>query len=165
MRRYFTPFGGQTTMRPATPGQPFRGLPVEPPPPPHPYFFSSFLLCFFFSGAAGLIDQVVWSKALGLIFGHTAYAVATVLAVFMAGLASGSAWIGGRSERWERPIALYGWLELGVAATAAISLAGLAGVRAAYVAAYPFASENAAMLLTLRFVGSALVLFLPTFLM
>jgi hypothetical protein len=40
------------------------------------------------------IDQVMWSKALGLIFGHTAYAVATVLAVFMAGLASGSAWIG-----------------------------------------------------------------------
>jgi len=123
------------------------------------------LLCFFISGAAGLIEQVVWSKALGLIFGHTAYAVATVLAVFMAGLASGSAWIGGGSERWARPIALYGWLELGVAATAAISLAGLAGVRAAYVAAYPYAAGNAGALLALRFAGSALVLFLPTFLM
>jgi len=112
-----------------------------------------------------LIDQVVWSKALGLIFGHTAYAVATVLAVFMAGLASGSAWIGRRGGDWDRPIALYGWLELGVAATAAISLAGLSCVRAAYVAAYPYAGGNASALLTLRFVGSALVLFLPTFLM
>ncbi|HEV2521279.1 MAG TPA: fused MFS/spermidine synthase [Candidatus Acidoferrales bacterium] len=112
-----------------------------------------------------MIDQVVWSKALGLIFGHTAYAVATVLAVFMAGLASGSAWIGGRSEHWDRPIALYGWLELGVAATAAASLAGLAGVRAAYVAAYPYAAGNGAVLLALRFASSALVLFLPTFLM
>lgn len=108
---------------------------------------------------------MVWSKALGLIFGHTAYAVATVLAVFMAGLASGSAWLGRQSERWRRPIALYGWLELGVAATAAISLAGLAGVRAIYVAAYPYASGSAAVLLALRFLGSALVLFLPTFLM
>ena len=45
------------------------------------------LICFFFSGAAGLIYQVAWSKALGLVFGHTAYAVATVLAVFMGGLA------------------------------------------------------------------------------
>ena len=108
---------------------------------------------------------MVWSKALGLIFGHTAYAVATVLAVFMAGLAAGSAWIGRQSERWERPIALYGWLELGVAVTAAISLAGLSGVRAAYVAAYPYVAGNAGSLLVLRFAGSALVLFLPTFLM
>ena len=129
------------------------------------YLFPALLLCFFFSGAAGLIDQVVWSKALGLIFGHTAYAVATVLAVFMAGLASGSAWIGSRSERRDRPIALYGWLELGVAATAAASLAGLAGVRAAYVAAYPWASGNSGILLGVRFVGAAFVLFLPTFLM
>ena len=152
-------------MRPAMPGQSSGGLPVEPAPAPRRFLFPALLVCFFFSGAAGLIDQVVWSKALGLIFGHTAYAVATVIAVFMAGLASGSAWIGQQSERWDRPIAVYGWLELGVAATAAISLAGLAGVRAAYVAAYPYAAGNGAILLTLRFVGSALVLFLPTFLM
>jgi spermidine synthase len=129
------------------------------------FLFPALLVCFFFSGAAGLIDQVVWSKALGLIFGHTAYAVATVLAVFMAGLASGSAWIGRRGERWARPVALYGWLELGVAATAAISLAGLAAVRSAYVAAYPWALGNAAILLAVRFVGATLVLFVPTFLM
>src|ERR1700676_1429070 len=144
---YLTPFGGRTTMGP-----------VMPEPSPRRYLFPGLLVCFFLSGAAGLIDQVVWSKALGLIFGHTAYAVATVLAVFMAGLASGSAWIGRRGERWGRPIALYGGLELGVAATAAISLAGLAGVRTAYVAVYPYVAGNASALLTLRFVGSALVL-------
>jgi len=132
---------------------------------PRRYLFPTLLACFFLSGAAGLIDQVVWSKALGLIFGHTAYAVATVLAVFMAGLAAGSAWIGGRSERSQKPIALYAWLEFGVAATAAFSLLGLAAVRAAYVAAYPHASGSAGILLLLRFAGSALVLFLPTFLM
>jgi hypothetical protein len=38
------------------------------------------LICFFLSGAAGLIYQVAWAKALGLIFGHTTYAVATALA-------------------------------------------------------------------------------------
>ena len=137
--------------------------------PTRRYFLPALLLCFFFSGAAGLIDQVVWSKALGLIFGHTAYAIATVLAVFMAGLAAGSAWIGkasgNRGERWGRPVAVYAWLEVGVAASAGLSLAGLAGVRAAYVAAYPFASGDPAMLLALRFAGSAVVLFVPTFLM
>ncbi len=152
-------------MRPAMPGQFSSGLQVGPSPAPRHFLFPTLLDCFFISGAAGLIDQVVWSKALGLIFGHTAYAVATVLAVFMAGLASGSAWIGRQSEKWDRPIALYAWLEFGVAATAAISLAGLSGVRAAYVAAYPYAAGNASVLLLLRFAGSALVLFVPTFLM
>src|ERR1700733_3367738 len=102
-------------MRLVMPGQSSGGLnasaealsaDVEPLFTPRRYLFPALLVCFFFSGAAGLIDQVVWSKALGLIFGHTAYAVATVLAVFMAGLASGSGWIGGRSERSARPIAL-----------------------------------------------------------
>jgi spermidine synthase len=149
-----TPPNAQTTMRPAMPESPSRRN-----------LFAVTLVCFFLSGAAGLIDQVVWSKALGLIYGHTAYAVATVLAVFMAGLAAGSAWIGRRSEGVRRPIVFYAWLEFGVAATAALSLAGLAGVRAMYVAAYPYASGHAGSLLALRFAGSALVLFLPTFLM
>src|SRR5271170_6419022 len=96
--------------------------PAMPGESPRRFLFPALLVCFFLSGAAGLIDQVVWSKALGLVFGHTAYAVATVLAVFMAGLASGSAWLGPLSERKARPIAFYGWIELGVAATAAFSL-------------------------------------------
>jgi hypothetical protein len=86
-RRYLTPFSGQTTMRPVMPGLPSRR-----------YLFPVLLVCSFFSGAAGLIDQVVWSKTLELIFRHTAYAIAKVLAVFMAALASGSAWIGWRSD-------------------------------------------------------------------
>src|SRR5258705_10860632 len=98
---------------------------------------SGLLLCFFFSGAAGLIYQVAWSKALGLIFGHTAYAVATVLAVFMGGLAGGSAWLGRWRARSDRPIALYGWIEIGVAASGAGSLAGFAGGRAVHGAAVP----------------------------
>jgi spermidine synthase len=139
--------------------------PAMPPQFPRRFFLPALLACFFLSGAAGLIDQVVWSKALGLVFGHTAYAVATVLAVFMGGLAAGSAWLGTWSEKQNRSIALYGWMELGVAATAAISLAGLTAVRALYTAAYPYAAGNGAILLALRFVGAALILFLPTFLM
>ena len=123
------------------------------------------LICFFFSGAAGLIYQVAWGKALGLIFGHTAYAIATVLAVFMGGLAAGSAWLGRSSDDKTRPVALYGWIEMGVAASGTLSLAGLAGVRAAYVAAYAYAAGHVAGLLALRFTGAALVLFVPTFLM
>src|SRR5580704_17333363 len=123
------------------------------------------LACFFISGAAGLIYQVAWSKALGLIFGHTVYAIATVLAVFMAGLAAGSAAIERWSEQRAESFALYAWIEFLVAATGALSLAGLAGVRWLYLAAYPSVSGFEPLLVALRFFGASVVLFIPTFLM
>lgn len=126
---------------------------------------SGILLCFLLSGAAGLIYQVAWGKALGLIFGHTVYAISTVLAVFMAGLAAGSAWIGRRCETNAKPISLYARLEFLVAVTGALSLAGLPGIRLLYLAAYPALSGFQPLLLGLRFLGAAVVLFLPTFLM
>ena len=123
------------------------------------------LVCFFLSGAAGLVYQVAWGKELGLIFGHTVYAIATVLAVFMAGLAAGSAYLGSWNEGHERPIALYAWIELGVAAAGAFSLIGLVGVRVLYLAASPAIGGATPLLLVLRFLGIAVVLFIPTFLM
>jgi spermidine synthase len=140
-------------------------LPVDPRQGLERFTLLAVLICFFLSGAAGLIYQVAWGKALGLIFGHTAYAVATVLAVFMGGLAAGSALLGRWSERRSRPLALYGWLEIGTAVTGAVSLLGLMAVRTAYFAAYPYVAAHDSILLLLRFVGAALVLFLPTFLM
>ncbi len=127
--------------------------------------FLPILACFFFSGAAGLIYQVAWGKALGLIFGHTVYAIATVIAVFMAGLAAGSAYIGPWSEHRSEPVVLYAWIEFLVAATGAFSLAGLAGVRSLYVAVYPTVSGLQPLLLALRFFGATVVLFIPTFFM
>ncbi len=127
--------------------------------------FALVLLCFFLSGSAGLIYQVAWTKALGLIFGHTVYAIATVLAAFMAGLAAGSAYLGPWGERHGRPIALYGWLEIFTAVTGALSFVGLAGVRYLYLASYHIAGGSTPILIALRLAASALVLFVPTFLM
>ena len=57
---------------------------------------SAVLSLFLISGAAGLIYQVVWMRKLSLVLGVTSQAVATVLAVFMGGLALGS-WLLGLS--------------------------------------------------------------------
>ena len=121
--------------------------------------------CFFLSGAASLVYQVAWAKALGLIFGHTVYATAVVLAVFMAGLAFGSAYLGRWADGHTNPVALYARIELLIAATGALSLAGLAGVRSLYVMAYPVVSGSQLPLLGLRLFGVTAVLFIPTFLM
>ena len=72
------------------------------------------MFCFFFSGAAGLIYQVVWTRMLSQIFGHTTYAIATVLSAFMAGLAIGSYWFGKIADRGKNDFLLYGLLEAGV---------------------------------------------------
>jgi len=108
---------------------------------------------------------VAWSKSLGLIFGHTVYAISTVLAVFMAGLAAGSAYIGRWGQNHAKPITLYAQLELLVAAAGALSVAGLVAVRWFYLAIYPTFVGLQPFLLGLRFFGAALVLFIPTFLM
>ena len=122
-------------------------------------------VCFFLSGAAGLIDQVVWTKSLGQLFGYSAYAVATVLGVFMGGLALGSA-LFSRWRPWKATgVALYAWLESGIAATALLSLPGIALVRQIYFAVDWHLGGSPILLLALRFAGVAIVLALPTILM
>jgi spermidine synthase len=44
----------------------------------------------FLSGFAALVYEVLWFRQLGLIFGNTVHAAATVLAAFMVGLALGT---------------------------------------------------------------------------
>ena len=46
-------------------------------------------LLFFISGACGLLYELVWIRTAGTIIGNTTYAVGTVVAVFMGGLALG----------------------------------------------------------------------------
>ena len=73
----------------------------------------------FLSGAASLVYEVLWLKELGLLFGSTAYAASTTLAVFFLGLAVGGAVFGRLSPRLRSPLRTYAWLELGIAAAAA----------------------------------------------
>ena len=72
----------------------------------------------FLSGAASLVYEVLWLKELGLLFGSTAYAAATTLAVFFLGLAVGGAVFGRLSPRLRSPLRTYAWIELGIAASA-----------------------------------------------
>ena len=74
----------------------------------------SFLIigCLFFaSGFSSLIYQVVWSRLLAFVFGSTTFATASVLAVFMGGLALGSFLSGKFSDRVRNPLIFYGILE------------------------------------------------------
>ncbi len=73
--------------------------------------FALVAVCFLLSGAAGLLYEVVWMRLLGLSFGHTTWAVTTVLAAYMGGLALGSFILGRWADRLRRPLLAYGLLE------------------------------------------------------
>jgi spermidine synthase len=68
-------------------------------------------LCFGLSGAAALALEVLWMRSAGLVLGATAPTMASVLACYFAGLGLGAARARGVQQR---PVRLYGLLELGV---------------------------------------------------
>src|SRR5213596_146378 len=74
----------------------------------------------FCSGACGLVYQTAWLRDLRLVFGASTPATAAALAVFMGGLGLGAARFGARADRHPAPLRLYGLLELGIAAAAAL---------------------------------------------
>ncbi len=123
------------------------------------------LACFFTTGAAGLVYEVVWTRALLNVFGASQYAVATVLAAFMGGLALGS-WLGGRfSDRLRRPLAAYGVLEIAVAVSAVAVAPALELFDPLYRAVYRAGGPGFLGLGLLRFALCGLVLLVPTTLM
>jgi spermidine synthase len=78
--------------------------------------------CFFLSGATSLVLEVAWSKALTYILGNGLYAVATVVAAFMGGLALGSAIAGRVGPRIASPLRAYALLQFAIALCGAVSI-------------------------------------------
>jgi spermidine synthase len=123
------------------------------------------LAVFVLSGAAGLVYQVAWSRELVLVFGNTSQAVSTIVTAFMAGLGLGSL-VGGRAaDRTRRPLRLYGFLELGIAALALLLPLAFARIGDVYGGVWPTLVERPELLALTRF-GLAFVVIAPvTFLM
>lgn len=119
------------------------------------------------SGAAGLINQVIWQRALKVFLGGSETICSTVVVlVFMAGLGTGSWWSGRRSAAQLNPMATFGRLEL----LLGIVNFAICGILATDLSGSVFAAQQAALsfglpLLLLYALGALVVLFLPCFLM
>jgi spermidine synthase len=124
-----------------------------------------FMVCFFLSGAAGLIYEVLWTRSLALSFGHTVWAMTTVLVVFMGGLALGSFLFGGVADRIRSPVRLYALLELGIGVYCLGAPRLLDLSRQGHLALVPFLGEGLLPRTATQFFLSCLVLLLPTTLM
>ncbi|MBI3416770.1 MAG: fused MFS/spermidine synthase [Verrucomicrobia bacterium] len=125
------------------------------------------LLCFVCSGMSGLVYEIAWVRSLELIFGATTFAVATVLAAFMGGLALGSYFMGRWAQRFERfhPLAVYAGIECCIAAFAI----GVPVILKLLIPLYQFVWQHFhasfVAFSVMRFFLCASILIVPTFLM
>jgi spermidine synthase len=120
---------------------------------------------FFFSGFTSLLYQVVWLKMLTLVFGNTAYAVSTLLAAFMAGLALGSYLFGRIADRIISPVRLYGFLEGLIGIFALTSPWIFKGIEPLYVYFYRASGASGFSFSIFQFILCFFTLLLPTTLM
>ncbi len=122
-------------------------------------------ILFFLSGFAALSYEVLWQRELGLIFGNTIHAAATVTAAYMAGIAVGAYFAGKKAEKLKNPIKTFGLLELGIGLYALAVPLLFALLKIIYKVAYQNISESLSFLTVLRVVLGLLVLLVPTILM
>lgn len=123
----------------------------------------TFLLSvYYLSGISGLVYQVVWLRLISGIFGNTTYAISTVLAAFMAGLAIGS-WQGGKYiGKSKSPINFYVILEIGIALSAIVITTLLVNFHDWYSPVYQYLSAHLTFLTISQFILGFLLIFAPT---
>ena len=140
-------------------------MPPRPPESSSARHRAPLAVLVFLSGAVSLVYEVLWLKELGLLFGSTAYAASTTLAVFFLGLAVGGAVFGRWSPRLRSPLRAYAWLELGIAASAGLYFVLLAVYFQLYAPLYDALSGRPAAFNAVRVALATLVLLPPATLM
>ncbi len=94
----------------------------QPAPPSrlHAHWMLSAILmglALFCSGAAGLVNQVIWQRSLKVFLGGSETISSTIVVlVFMAGLGMGSVWMGNRAARLSNALKTVGFVEVLLAA-------------------------------------------------
>lgn len=119
-------------------------------------------IVFFLSGATGLVYETVWGRELHLIFGTSQFAIATVLAAFMTGLALGGAVAARFVDRIVRPLRAYAALEAVVALYALVFPAVVRALEPAYLGFHASVSPDPVVFGAFQFVLVGLAMLVPT---
>src|SRR5881296_114064 len=117
---------------------------------------------FFLSGATGLVYELLWVRVLYQTFGSTIQSVTTVVTAYMGGLGLGAWLFGRRADRHPRPAALYGVLEIAIAAFGLISPLVLGVAHRLYIGIAGALELGGGASVALRFGLAATVLLVPT---
>ena len=122
---------------------------------------------FFVSGITALTYEIVWTRMLTLVFGHTVFSVSVVLAAFMAGLGLGSYLFGYAVDRLpekkgENALLLYGWIEILIFASGALLSLLFANFSGIYAALHSFIPESVPLQNLIKMVFAFGMMLIPT---
>ena len=123
---------------------------------------------FFISGITALVYEIIWTRQLTLVFGHTVYSVSIVLSAFMAGLGFGSFVWGHRIDRAVArqeetpPLLVYGRIEILIFAASAVLSLIFSEFHVAYAWMHRWLPESPVLYNALKAVLAFLLIFVPT---
>ena len=128
---------------------------------------------FFLSGITALIYEIVWTRMLTLVFGHTVFSVSVVLAAFMAGLGLGSYIAGYAVDRLSintidssaTALKVYGWIEILIFASGALISLLFLKFSGVYSLFHSFIPESTELQNLLKIFFSFILILIPTTLM
>lgn len=122
-------------------------------------------ICVTLSGLSSLVYELVWTRALNLVFGVSHLAIATVSGVFLMGLASGSYLFGSLSERTKNVVGLYACFEFLIGICSVFSWFGLMNFSVFNQVYYSiYNSHNTTFLMLGRLFFASIILLPPTLL-
>jgi len=112
-----------------------------------------------------LIYEIIWIRPLSLVFGTTIYAVSTIVASFILGLAVGS-WIAGRyTDRLQNPLRYFAFTQLGVGVYGILLLPIFGGLPEIYLVLYQATLPNQALFMFTQILMSIAMISIPATLM
>lgn len=125
---------------------------------------------FFLSGITALTYEIVWTRMLTLVFGHTVFSVSVVLAAFMAGLGFGSYLFGhaidklstNSTDSSSTALLVYGWIEILIFVSGGLLSLIFANFAEVYSLFHSFLPESLALQNFLRVVFSFTLMLIPT---
>ena len=125
---------------------------------------------FFLSGITALTYEIVWTRMLTLVFGHTVFSVSVVLAAFMAGLGLGSYLFGYAVDKLSAnsidsssaALQLYGWIEIMIFASGSILSLLFTNFAEIYSLFHSFVPESPPIQNLLKVIFSFTLILVPT---
>ncbi len=117
------------------------------------------------SGASALVFEVTWTRTLSTVMGSSTYALATMLAAFMAGLSAGGGLGAMASRRVKDPLRALGLCELGIGLGGLLVAPLMRGLTGVYIASYYAFHDSFAAFYAVQFLIAFLLMGIPTTLM
>jgi spermidine synthase len=123
------------------------------------------VLLFFFSGFCNLVYEVIWARMFNLVFGVTVFAISTVLAAFMLGMASGGIVFGRLADRLKNNLALFALIHTGIFVSTLLLMLVFPVCQTAYLAAHTVFDDNFLAIRAVMFLLAIFLMIVPTTLM